>query len=511
VVNLDIEKKLQEAVSAHRQGNLKEAEGLYRIILNYVPNEPNASHNLGILAASTGRAKLALELFKNALNINPKISQYWMSYIDTLIKEKLLDDALKFYLDGKQKGFIGDGFNIMNLLLKSIKSNIDKDINHSIKAAEIIISIKSDSPRVWGILGSLRYQINDLTGAIEAMRNAHQQDPNNISYLINLGEYLRKDKQTNQAILTLKKAIKSDSKNINLWINLGVSYQQNNSLDQAKIAYEKGLNIDQKSIKILLNLALLSEELGEHNAAIGYNKRVINIDRKLSSPYINLGNILVKLGKTREAAENYRNAYLLEPNNPKYYHFKGVKEYLISQKSLTQREDIVAIIKDGKWNESKNILEKIYYQNPSIINKSREEFIELWCQYCLDLIIKKDIKKLINIFINLIEIGENNIKVNNLINSLFKNFEKDLLLELTTLEKDQYLIKLSYAQFNFQKESFSKSSILATEIIKEASCLVRDKHTSDFGWLLIRRSLRLFKDKNIARENLNQLIDILEN
>ena len=77
--------------------------------------------------------------------------------------------------------------------------------------------------------------------------------------------------------------------------------------------------------------------------------------------------------------------------------------------------------------------------------------------------------------------------------------------------KMKRLIKLSYAQFQFQQNNFLLSNRLATEIIMEANSLLRNDNTSDFAWLLIRRSLKLFNDKNIARENLNKLINNIEN
>ncbi len=63
--------------------------------LSYSPNliNPDANHNLGVLAVSVNKADAALPLFKTALEANPKIEQFWLSYIDALIKEKQFDNA----------------------------------------------------------------------------------------------------------------------------------------------------------------------------------------------------------------------------------------------------------------------------------------------------------------------------------------------------------------------------------------------------------------------------------
>ena len=92
-MELTIEQALQQGIAAHKEGKLKEAERLYRAILQSQPLHPDASHNLGLIAFSVNKAEAALPLFKTALEANPKIEQFWLSYIDALIKEKQFDNA----------------------------------------------------------------------------------------------------------------------------------------------------------------------------------------------------------------------------------------------------------------------------------------------------------------------------------------------------------------------------------------------------------------------------------
>ena len=87
-MELTVEQALQQGVAAHREGELQDAERLYRAILQSQPLHPDANHNLGVLAVSVNKADVALPLFKTALEANLKIEQYWLSYIDALIKEQ---------------------------------------------------------------------------------------------------------------------------------------------------------------------------------------------------------------------------------------------------------------------------------------------------------------------------------------------------------------------------------------------------------------------------------------
>ena len=87
-MELTIEQALQQGVAAHKEGKLQDAARLYRAILQSQPKHPDANHNLGVIAISVNKADTALPLFKTALEANPKIEQFWLSYIDALIKSK---------------------------------------------------------------------------------------------------------------------------------------------------------------------------------------------------------------------------------------------------------------------------------------------------------------------------------------------------------------------------------------------------------------------------------------
>ena len=66
MVELTIEQALKQGVAAHREGNLQEAERLYRAIIQSQPAHPDANHNLGLIAVSVNKVGEALPLFKTA-------------------------------------------------------------------------------------------------------------------------------------------------------------------------------------------------------------------------------------------------------------------------------------------------------------------------------------------------------------------------------------------------------------------------------------------------------------
>ena len=106
-----VDQALQKGIKAHRAGKLQEADRFYTAILKADPKHPDANHNMGILAVGLGKVQEALPFFKAALNANPSIVQFWLSYIDVLIKLDRLEDAKAVFDQAKSKGAKGDAFD----------------------------------------------------------------------------------------------------------------------------------------------------------------------------------------------------------------------------------------------------------------------------------------------------------------------------------------------------------------------------------------------------------------
>ena len=92
-MQLSLDEALRRGIASHREGNVQEAERLYRSILQAHPQHPDANHNLGVLATGVGKVEAAIPFFKTALEANPKIEQFWLSYIGALTKLKKVDEA----------------------------------------------------------------------------------------------------------------------------------------------------------------------------------------------------------------------------------------------------------------------------------------------------------------------------------------------------------------------------------------------------------------------------------
>jgi thioredoxin-like negative regulator of GroEL len=112
-MELTLDQALQKGIEAHKAGNVQEADGYYTAILKANPKHPDANHNMGVLAVGVGKVTEALPFFKAALEANASIAQYWLSYIDALIKLERLVDAKVVFDQAKKR--VLKGMGLINL------------------------------------------------------------------------------------------------------------------------------------------------------------------------------------------------------------------------------------------------------------------------------------------------------------------------------------------------------------------------------------------------------------
>ncbi|MDO8206576.1 MAG: sulfotransferase [Gallionella sp.] len=103
---MNINDALQKAVHCHQAGQLQAAEELYRSILQIQPNQPDANHNLGLIAIHVGMPASGLPYLQNAWKINPHKEQFCLTLTECLLTMERPGDALQIIKNAvEQKSF----------------------------------------------------------------------------------------------------------------------------------------------------------------------------------------------------------------------------------------------------------------------------------------------------------------------------------------------------------------------------------------------------------------------
>ena len=227
-MELTIEQALRQGIVAHKEGKLPEAEKLYRAVLGAQPQHPDANHNLGVLAVGVGRVEDALPHFKIALAANPKVEQFWLSYIDALIKLGQEDVAGQVLKEAQEAGLQSEKFNQLNAKLNpTISSSVSSSVPDK-KEIDGLIALYNQ--------GNLQEAL--VTGnALAARFPDHATIPNILGAVYTgLGRHI-------ESIGYLRKAIKLKPDYYVAYNNLGNAFNNIGDYEKASISLKKAIEL----------------------------------------------------------------------------------------------------------------------------------------------------------------------------------------------------------------------------------------------------------------------------
>ena len=109
-MEISITEALNRGIKAQRMGRLSDARQIYLKILETNPNHPDVHHNMAILEKTDNRLNAAKSHFKTALKNNPKVRQYWLSYLHFLLELDDKHEAANVYMEAQKRGITEDPF-----------------------------------------------------------------------------------------------------------------------------------------------------------------------------------------------------------------------------------------------------------------------------------------------------------------------------------------------------------------------------------------------------------------
>ena len=305
-MELKIEQALQKAVEAHRLGKLQDAEKAYRVVLKLQPKHAVANHNLGMLSVSVNNPGAAILLLKTALEANPQQVQFWLSYIDVLIKEKQIGSAKNVLEQGRKFGLVGEKIDAL-----------EEELNQFFREQQTESDKKQSSPSV-----DLQKNISTKNSK-NKNASAHQQNFNPIKNLSQTEiNRLLEAYQKGQYELAQKLARSVTQKFPKYalgWKVLGAVLKQTGKLHESLTANEKTLRLAPKDPEIHNNLGIIMCELGRFEDAETSYRNAIALNPTLAEIHSNLGNTLQKIGRLEEAQISYGNAIALKPTLPEVH------------------------------------------------------------------------------------------------------------------------------------------------------------------------------------------------
>ena len=286
-MELTLDQALQKGIEAHKAGKVEEADQYYTAILKANPKHPDANHNMGVLAVGVGKVEQALPFFKTALEVNQTIAQFWLSYIDALIKLDRIEDAKGVFAQSQSKGLQGEGFDQLDKRINATDTKKPNSQEPSQEQLQSLVSLYTqgqhqqsltqasqllkqfpNSLNLYNIIGASHKGLGELEKAVEAYTKAISLKPDHAETYNNMGNALREQEKLEEAKEAYKKALCIKPDYAEAHYNMGVTFKDQGKLEEAIQAYTKALSIKPDYAKAHYNMGVIFQDQGKLEAAI---------------------------------------------------------------------------------------------------------------------------------------------------------------------------------------------------------------------------------------------------
>ena len=254
----NIAQTLQEALSLHQQGRLRDAEKLYARALKTAPDNFDALHLLGLIKAQSGQMGEAYRLMSAALKINPNVPDALINFANVLHGLKRDAEALES-LDKALALRPGD------LEATLYRGNALTTLNRPQEALLCFDAVLARNP------GHLHALLNRGTAFAALGQHAKaladfdailKHAPNHREALYNRGTALLDLGRESEAFDSLDRTVRDAPQHARAWNNRGRALQALNRHQEAVASFEKAIAIDKDYADAHSNTALSLLTLG---------------------------------------------------------------------------------------------------------------------------------------------------------------------------------------------------------------------------------------------------------
>ena len=354
-MELTLDQALQKGVEAHKAGKAEEADRYYTAILKASPKHSDANHNMGVLAVEVGKVQQALPFFKTALEANAGIAQYWLSFIDALIKLDRMADAKAVFAQAKSNGAKGDGFDQIEQKLTQPNILDELKLDKAIKLAKKKIKdgLREQAKKIYeDILEKFPknkkalYGIKTLAGKTVANTSDPKVLPSDqLQNLIKL--YF--EGQFQEALSDCTKLLIKYPSSVELYNIIGAAHKGLGNFGEALEAYSKALSIKPDYADTYNNIGVALKDEGKSEEAIEAYKKAISIKPDYAEAYNNLGVTLQDQGKLDEAIDAYNRALSIKPNHTEAnYNLGNALKGIVFHKPNRDLQNTIVCLIDGQ-------------------------------------------------------------------------------------------------------------------------------------------------------------------
>ncbi len=317
---------LEQAAKFHQQGQLKEAERLYREALRARPSDFDALHLLGVLKLQQGQPEEALNFTDAALAVNSASPALHSNRGIALASLGRHDEALASF----DRALAADPHN----------------------------------PGTWCNRADTLCDLGRQSEALAIYEHALTLDPRFVSALVNRGLALRDLGRPAEALASYDQALAIDRNDAEALNNRGVALQDLGRYEEALASYERALALRPNYLDAQFNRGNVLLALKRPAEAVVSYGKALALRPAFAQAYNNRGNAQAQLGAIDEALASYEKALEIDP------HFSDAK---VNRAGILHRR--------GRYDEAIAAYQELLAQAPDLPNVAGD-LVQCYADVC---------------------------------------------------------------------------------------------------------------------------------
>ena len=265
--NASIAARFKAAVALHQQGQLSQAEALYRDVLAETSTHADALHLLGVIHQQRGQHETAVSLIEQSITITADRPAPYSNLGIALHRLKRFDEALARFDQALQlrpdyaEALVNRGNTLRDLGRHQ----------QALDSYQRALAIKADSPEA----------------------------------LLNCGNALQDLKRPDEALACYDRVLQLRPNYLDAHVYRGNALQNAHRHGQALASYDRALQLNPDHVAALISRGNALQSLKRHEQALACYARVLELDPDRHEVLNNRGSALRELKRYAEAAEAF--------------------------------------------------------------------------------------------------------------------------------------------------------------------------------------------------------------
>jgi predicted TPR repeat methyltransferase len=359
--------ELLSAAAEHQHaGRLREAEVLYRQILQGDPNFADALHGMGLLALQVNKPELGAAYLARAAQVAPGIAIYHYNQGEAWLMANELDQAVACL---RRASALEPNRPEPHAAL-GITAARTRRFSEAADALAHAIQLGMDRAEIYQQLGNAQIQINRFAQAEQSAREALTRAPNSHESWQTLGEAQLHQDKLDEAAASFRKVLSLKPDYSIATQSLGITLAKAGSSDAAIETLRIAVRARPDSAEARSHLGSLLVNAGSVAEGIMLLEKSISLRPGHMDTLIELARAYEKSGQRDKAAGAFEQLQKLTPDNPNIaFHIAALRES--SDAPAAPPQALMAALFDRHADTfDKHLLQDLGYRVPKLLHEA---------------------------------------------------------------------------------------------------------------------------------------------